>query len=76
MADGIKKESTVESPLVGSPIEFGHETFVNNLSCLYPYVRGCAYLASGRAVLPPPSFRRSPTIAALSGTAGPEHWLN
>ena len=34
---------------VGSPIEFGLQTFVNNFSCLYPtYVRGEAYLASGQ----------------------------
>ena len=39
----------VGSPIVGSPIEFGQQTFVNNLSCLYPtYVRGEAYLASGQ----------------------------
>ncbi len=39
----------VGSPLVGSPIEFGQQTYVNNLSCLYPtYVRGESYLASGQ----------------------------
>jgi tetratricopeptide (TPR) repeat protein len=39
----------VGSPNIASPIEFGQQTFVNNLSCLYPtYVRGEAYLASGQ----------------------------
>jgi DNA-binding winged helix-turn-helix (wHTH) protein/tetratricopeptide (TPR) repeat protein len=37
------------SPISASPIEFGQQTYVNNLSCLYPtYVRGEAYLDSGQ----------------------------
>ena len=46
-----------------------------SVSCLYPmYVRGEAYLAAGQGRLRPPSFRRSSTTAASSGTAGRERW--
>lgn len=48
-----KSPAAALSALAGvSPIEFGQQIFVNNISCLYPtYVRGEAYLASvqGRA---------------------------
>ena len=53
----------------------GANSFLNNLSCLYPtYVRGEAFSRLGRAALPPPSFRRFSTTAASSGTVGRERW--
>ena len=58
-----------------SSIEFGAITFLNNISCLYPtYIRGEAYLAAGRVLLPPPSSKKSPTTATSSGTAGRARW--
>jgi serine/threonine protein kinase len=45
------------------------------VSCLYPtYVRGEAYLAADRAVLPQPSFRKFSTTTGSSGTAGRGRW--
>ena len=58
-----------------SPIEFGAIPFVANISCLYPTLFAERHTwQPDRAALPPPSFRRSSTTAASSGTAGRERW--
>jgi len=74
---------TETNPAVGPEFpatSFSHRVGANwvrrQYFCLYHvYVRGEAYVAAGQGKrLPPPSFRRSSTTAALSGTAGRERW--
>jgi len=50
---------TLNSLQAASPIEYGSIPFVNNISCLYPtYVRGEAYLASGRGSAAAAEFQK------------------
>jgi tetratricopeptide (TPR) repeat protein len=67
----LSKKNPAAALQGASAIELEQIGFVANISCLYHvYVRGDAYLA----VLPPPSFKKFSTTAALCGIAGREHW--